>query len=469
MPHIYFERPLVCMPIELYKREIDTRLFLAALAVNKGYDVLIGFHRDKIFKSAQNAAFFYKGHGLGNRTIREEWKAHNNFVTALDEEGLIRGGGDLEYSQERLDTRGYDHLFAWGDDQASLMSQAGISNFTISGSPKFDVTRLLKRKVIAQTSKKIQVCINTRFGKVNPYTGDGANPLDELQVCGSQVSYNPSDYDLKELRIFREFIQLIQKFKNNTNICVIIRPHPAENKKLYEKLVKDANNIVVDNDSPLFKTIFDSDVVVHDACTTALEAKSAGKIVFTLRPGGLGTHYVDLTNKFSDHVYESAQDLWDYITDNTPDDIANCSREPDSHINRFIANWKGEYFFESFFHTIHGRSQKSTVRYDVTKRLEAHFPSSRRFHGSTSNYARERSNQFENTKLTKTDAYRKDFIKYRAKKKFPTAVSAHEIYSRLILLEKLLDMNFDCEDVEVRKITRKSVLISRKGFSKLKY
>jgi surface carbohydrate biosynthesis protein len=450
------------MPIELYKREIDTRLFLAGLAVNKGYDVLIGFHRDKIFKSAQNAVVFYKGHGLGNRSVREQWKTNKNFVTALDEEGLIRGAGDSLYSRERLDPDGYDRVFAWGDDQASLMSHAGMSNLTISGSPKFDITRLLKRKAYTQSSEKLQVCINTRFGQINPYTGDGVNPLDKFQEGISKLCNNTDVYFEKETKIFSEFIKLIEYLKNSSNIDVVIRPHPVENKKVYEVLIRNTHNMSVDNNSPLFKVISDSDIIVHDACTTALEAKSAGKIVFTLRPGGLGSHYVDLANNFSDYVYESAHDLYKFITNSTAEDIRKCRRELDNHITHFIANWNGAYFFEHFFDAIQDRGRNAAVRYDVTDRLEAYVPSSDRYKELIFRNLRGAVIPTADEKFIETDATRKVFNKSRAKKKFPNGIRAREICKRLTLLEKALNHDFDITGIKVTKISRRAVIISKK-------
>ena len=55
------------LPIELYRREIDTRLLLALLALERGLSVTVGYLSDRAFHAAPPGSLLYKSHNASAR------------------------------------------------------------------------------------------------------------------------------------------------------------------------------------------------------------------------------------------------------------------------------------------------------------------------------------------------------------------------------------------------------------------
>jgi hypothetical protein len=105
---------------------------------------------------------------------------------------------------------------------------------------------------------------------------------------------------------------------------------------VYSDIAIDKDNVIIDNDAELVDQINANDIIIHDGCTTAIEASAAGKIVLGFRPSGANLNYGQFANRFSKN-FDDIEKLSRYIE--------NISSEKHHHeiddeeAQYFISNW----------------------------------------------------------------------------------------------------------------------------------
>lgn len=339
------ERKLLCLPIELYKREMLPKLYLGINAAQKGYQVLLGFTDDPVFDHVKDGFYLYKDHAYCSIDRLTKQKSKNMFIGALDEEGLIydeKTYATTRGAKELLDS--VDAVFLWGENQFNLVQKISDKkdNKYIVGSPKFDLYKKLKRN-IKNSNNKISILVNTRFVYSNGLKGE-AELIEVLKNLG-YIKNSADEQNIKikiqdDIKIFNEFDFFINKISVNPLFDIVIRPHPAENLNFYKKYEKLSSNIKVDNESPMLKQILESDFIVHDGCTTAIEARALGVPVFGLRPDNLLNPYDAYANSYSFN-FKSADSLLDFIISNDSQSWFDIMPEIDELARKRISNWNG--------------------------------------------------------------------------------------------------------------------------------
>jgi surface carbohydrate biosynthesis protein len=333
---------ILYLPVEIYKREFAERLYMGLIAVSRGYCVVIGEANNRVFKIAKSGVLFHKDHANWSDDFLRSAKLRGLKTCALDEEGLIIGDVNL-YKRARVSMwalNNLDAVFCWGIYQQKVIAEVSSSSRTIVvGSPKFDVGKLYANdRDIVDSQGVIRILINTRFTYNNGVYGD--YDIDNLIHLGVIDSYDDIEYYKRlvtsEVRIFDEFCKLIELLGSLDTVRVTIRPHPLERDGKYNELSSKFKNVTVDRIKDLREQIVECDVVVHDGCTTAIEARSLGKPVLGLRPSGLNPVYDGFSNNFSFN-FTSAQDLFSYIS-KSPDFQSDCPCI-DEFASGYISNW----------------------------------------------------------------------------------------------------------------------------------
>ncbi|TVR11467.1 MAG: hypothetical protein EA401_10860 [Planctomycetota bacterium] len=311
------QKPLLVLPIEIYEREIDGRLWLAGEALQRGYQVLIAHHGAAFLSNLSDCGILYKDHGPGLSKLCEYhgWKDPSLWIGALDEEGLVFRDKNT-YRKTRVDGKALQYIndvFFVGDTQKNA---AGIECFAahthISGHPRFDLCHVKHcQSSPEEPSGKLHVLINTRFGSLFPLGEQTSTTLRH------HLTNNPSlrKTVANELVIFREFMALVDLLSSDPKIKITLRPHPAERPDYYRKRFQHTDNVSVQRSFGVIHAIQHADVVVHDGCTTAIEACLMGKVVIGQRPPLPYTSmgYTDFCNQFSLPT-TSAQETYNLIT-----------------------------------------------------------------------------------------------------------------------------------------------------------
>lgn len=329
---------ILYLPIEVQARELDSKLIIAGKAIQKGFRVVLGNHTDDATEFINPGVVLYKDHGIQSEKRFRQWKERGWKVAALDEEGLIFSSDNI-YKRTRISLHCIemaDKIFVWGQQQSNLFPKSVNKKLKLAGHPRFDIFRPVNNVLKKEWPPK-KILINTRFPSINPIRtkGDEDRNLINLKVL------NPGDtsrekFLVNEKRIFDEFCHFIRLIANQSNIEIILRIHPVESPHVYNSLIKEYRNVRLSRGS-LLDDLRNCNVVIHDGCTTAIEAAHMGISVIALRPKLIGKAYNPFANQFG-ICCESAEELVKILLSGSP-----CQLEPEisnDTAREYIANWR---------------------------------------------------------------------------------------------------------------------------------
>ena len=290
------EKPVLLIPVENQVRELDAKLLLACVAAGRGVSSVIGFKRDMEFRIASfpKSIFLSKSLRIGKRKFFPLARKLGHQIIAWDEEALVHLPPDMYYSR-RLSAKGMpylSHLFAWGEDNRDLWQQypflpEGIPIHVV-GNPRGDLLRPEIRVYYEAEADRIHntygdfILINTNFNHVNafypaqnlfqPLQEAGAEPEFGQAARGMTRKYAEGFRDHKQA-IFENFQKVIpfldQAFPN---VNIIVRPHPTENQEIYHRIAASCRKVRVTNEGNVVPWLMSAKVLVHNGCTTGVEA-----------------------------------------------------------------------------------------------------------------------------------------------------------------------------------------------------
>ena len=345
---------LLIIPIELFQREIYTGLYLGLSMVEKGYDILVCDQLNPILGNINGGVVFHKDHAAWSLDYIKSFKRRGAKVIVHDTEGLIIID-EQRYVNGRVSSEvieAVDTVLCWGQTQRSLISRCiQTDKLQLAGDLRFDIAR--KRKTAEQPDENIKkVLFNTRFSYVNPI-----QKTDIIKTF-KDLRYLKTEEDVIKFKqivandelIFREFVSAVNLLVKEGK-DVIIRPHPAENIDTYIAMFE--GRVKVDKETSLGTQIDWADCVVHDGCTTAIEARAQGKLVFGLRPELTGEAYDQYANQFSTFNCHSSLELAEKIS--SPNDFLGAiSGERNNKIDEDIYNFfdKKPFFVDTVYEVL---------------------------------------------------------------------------------------------------------------------
>ena len=287
MTRVMKTNPLLIIPVETKVREFDAKLLLAVVALQRGFDVVLGALWElKFFTELLDRGIFLD---KSIAKTKAQWfsrcRRQGHRIAALDEEGLVYFDAET-YRQLRIhppSLAAADLFFAWGDDQAEVTAPAVgalAERIRLTGNPRFDLLRPELRRVYDQDAAKLRntygriILINTSFSFAN-----SANDAKALQQTFSQYPIEErqpgffagwTEAQHKVLQSFQEVLPLVrERFPEHT---IIIRPHPSEDLQLWQDAALSLKQTVVIREGNVVPWLLAADVLVHWNCTTAIEA-----------------------------------------------------------------------------------------------------------------------------------------------------------------------------------------------------
>jgi surface carbohydrate biosynthesis protein len=215
-------------------------------------------------------------------------------ILTWDEEALVHLPAETYYSRRLSPTaiRYNSHLFAWGEDNAELWRQypdiPADMPIHVTGNPRSDMLRPEMRPFYEAEAEEIRkthgrfILVNTNFNHVNAYfpaqnlflpqkKADEAPQFGKAAV-GMSLEYAEGLRDHKEtiFGAFKEMIPVLDKaFPDHT---IIVRPHPTENQQVYMDIASKCQRVKVTNEGNVVPWLMATDVVIHNGCTTGVEA-----------------------------------------------------------------------------------------------------------------------------------------------------------------------------------------------------
>ena len=291
----------IFFPIEIIKRELDYKMLLACLILEKNQEAIIGQHDriEKIMLKSNNG--IYIGKNI-MRSIRELWvnndeysifnriKKNNISIVFLDEEGGVYPGDHnrikdiLDYRMDVNLLHSDDLVCAWGDFQSEHYNKRLKTNnncrILATGHIKFEFTKSNYFGYYKEKSDEYlrkygsYILIDTHFSLANNVYGisdtftirHGYGPTIEEKL---KLTRYWADHQIKIAYFVTLAKQISVKFPE---LNIIFRPHPSEDFNYYNSIFSKIDNVFVENEGEVVPWILGAKCLIHDHCTTSIEA-----------------------------------------------------------------------------------------------------------------------------------------------------------------------------------------------------
>ena len=289
--------------LEVSSRELDYKLLLAVIASAKGHEVIIS-DQEPIIKGLRrkllNPGIFHtKSLTPSKSKIIKHGKILDTGckITSIDEEGgLVDYGYDrfvkVRYSKKSIAQA--SAVFAWGPEDFKTLKKyypSHISKIYMTGSPRVD----LWRPIFFNYWKKFKN-FKKPFLLIPSNIGAGLAVLSlyeriKTRQMGGYFKREPEllkqliRRESEQFKLLEYFIEAIEYLAyKNKSYHIVVRPHPAESIKTWKILLDKIPNVSVIRDDGVSLWVKNAFAVLHNGCTTALEASFFKKPIITYSP-----------------------------------------------------------------------------------------------------------------------------------------------------------------------------------------
>ncbi len=329
-------KPPFLIPVENQVRELDAKLLLACFAADRGHPSYIGYKAaiDGHINSFPRGTYFAKS--VTERSVKILRIAHmlGHRNVAWDEEALVHYPPEIYYKR-RLSADALvetDQLLAWGQDNKTLFEDHyGFPGTPIKvvGNPRIDLLRPEFQPFYDDEVSALRerfgdyILFNTNFGSVNGFYPElnvcyeNADAPDGLELGRSAIGLS-RDYALAMFEFRKNNFETMKDLVSNVarsfpDKTIVLRPHPAENRDVWREHVAAFDNVEVNAEGNVVPWLLAASVLIHNACTTAIESYILDRPVVAYVPEpGAGLYGSDLPNVIS-HIATTRQDAIDLI------------------------------------------------------------------------------------------------------------------------------------------------------------
>ena len=315
------------LPVESQVRELDAKLMLACAAAERGFRVIIGSRAFVHYAVASFPRGIYLAKSM--RSLSELMfgilKRLGHEIVAWDEEALVRFPRD-DYYRRRLSAKALgrvSRLFAWGEDDAELFREFPDYPGTpieVTGNPRIDLIRPDARHYFDDEVAEIRerfgefVMLNTNFGYVNSFASK-LNLMRKPKAAGGEPELSENARDMypdfarglaaHKQALFEHFRALVPVLADALpRHTIVVRPHPSENHGVWRDAAGDHRNVHVVNQKSVIPWLIATSALVHNGCTTAVEATVLGRPAIAYRPVSAERFDCELPNSLSHEAFD---------------------------------------------------------------------------------------------------------------------------------------------------------------------
>lgn len=294
---------LVYLPVEVSRREIMSRAFLACRLASAGHDVLV-FASDLFDRFGWPGAGIYIGKNVFRTYVPHDLRYYRAMKAAgirvwyHDEEAGLNPGESPREWGEYLDRRTDvsvlgedDKVLAWGSYQADHYRAKGIAaDVHVVGSVNFELFRPDYAPLFAEYDRQQTggasgyILVNTRFGFANGYYKGDGHPINALYLGTATVDERYRFFSQEGVLLHHLVGLVAQLAIEHPDQQIVVRPHPAENPDFYRGVFELLPNVSVADKGDVGSWIRQSRCLLHNGCTTAIQASIAKKPVITFIP-----------------------------------------------------------------------------------------------------------------------------------------------------------------------------------------
>jgi surface carbohydrate biosynthesis protein len=318
----------IYLHIELTSRELDSKLLLAILAALKGHQVLVSSHNEIMqgFRSRILAPGIFHTKSLtpGSRKLSRHQSIIDNGskITSQDEEHGLHTRGYEKMARNRYSNRSIGQasaVFGWGSEDTEALKKIypdHLSKIHKVGSPRADlwkpffsnywntpkqlpkkpfllISSNLTCSTVLEFHEVIQMLRNSGYFKTDP---------DYFRRMFHSMS--------NEFRKLYAFIEAIQNLaKNNKGYDIVLRPHPMETIEAWKVYLEGIPNVHIIREGPINEWVNKAFAVMHNSCTTAIEATISEKPLVT---------YIPFENEYDNEIPNLLGDIV-----KSPDELVN--------------------------------------------------------------------------------------------------------------------------------------------------
>ncbi len=314
-------RKWLIIPVEVQVRELLARLLVAAIAADRGFNVLIGQDRviRRLARYLPRGILFDKSlDGKGDRKVRR-YANLGYTIAAIDEESRGVYSEPRFFFSRRLSDEALSRSARWFCISDLVRDQA--INFFPEYSDRFETTGLprvdLCRPGFSAIYEKERAEIKEKYGKFLLFCSNFGTILhvrrgrflqNQMRRAAKQAPGNAAYRERVEAegRINLEaYIQMLPKLREwFPDHKLLVRPHPTESHDTWRSILGDHDGVEIVSGGSANPWILASDCLVHHGCTTGIEAELLGKPHVMYAPHPDFHHDTEVMKTFATIVHD---------------------------------------------------------------------------------------------------------------------------------------------------------------------
>jgi surface carbohydrate biosynthesis protein len=303
------------VPVENQLRELDAKLLLSCIAAERGFPVVLGSRAFVHYEVASIPRGVYLAKSMRPLSDRmfDILRKLGHEIVAWDEEALVRAPDSL-YWKRRLSDKTIQKvsaLFAWGpDDARAFRDYPGYTGapIHITGNPRVDMIRREIRPFYDEAAENLRerfgqfVLVNTNFGWNNHFLpnfiqkNNNREGMDEFTK--SLIAHRSAIFEY-----FKEMLPALSKALPESTI--LVRPHPVESQVPWRKIAGEYGNVKVVSEGTVIPWLMACQALVHNSCTTGIEAFVLGTPAIAYQPVRLESFDDELPNSLSHRAFST--------------------------------------------------------------------------------------------------------------------------------------------------------------------
>jgi surface carbohydrate biosynthesis protein len=287
--------------VEVVERELPAAVLVSAELAARGHRVWL-IEKGRFRKSPASfppSLVLEKGLSKGCLTRFRDIRRAGHKLAVMCQEGFIYRSGE-DYIKRRVDpetVRCVDYLFLWGERQKRDLEPflSSVKGFRTTGNPRLDLLHPQFRPSWKAEVDKIRqrygdfVLFTSRFSAVNHFRRSIDDTLERRRgqyTAGAEETVGER-LEIRH-RIFVDYMNTIEEIARRlTSINFVVRPHPMENVEVWRRRLDEMPNVSVRDEGVANPWLAAARCVIHNACTTGIEACLLDRPVIEYHPASM--------------------------------------------------------------------------------------------------------------------------------------------------------------------------------------
>lgn len=361
------ERPWLILPVESNLRELDARVLLGAVAAERGFGAVIGRASDERHYLPRLPAAVVVQMSLVFPHMFELARTSGHASTALDEEGLIYRD-QRDYLHRRVSVRSLEQcsrFFAWGDVHRKVVASRAphvAERIVAVGNPRMDLLRSSVRGIYNGQAERLRnthgrfILVNTNLGTYNNQLGPQARAREwafrgwDADDGGAELLQDTIAF---QKRLLAEFVELIRSLSAAlpSEVSIVLRPHPSERLETWQEFLGQTDRVRYIRQGNVIPWIIASEALIHNGCTTGIEAALLGHPSFAYTPVSHERVECALPNDVSQRIGDRNQ-LLDVVRKVVTADNGDFVQASLATLREHVANTEGPLASEAIMDQI---------------------------------------------------------------------------------------------------------------------